>query len=124
MGFAPVFCALFAATSLARVGAGEPFGVLVAGASEAGDALAAEEGPPRRVNSVALHAGGHRTAGEVAPRLAFGLAIENCGAERGNIELGREPMIEVESSANKNPAGSEDPARFLKITWRYLLSRW
>ena len=58
--------------------------MLVAGAAEVGDALAAEEG------EVALHAGGHRAAGEVGPGLASGLAVEDRGAECGDIELGRD----------------------------------
>jgi hypothetical protein len=55
--------------------------VLVAGAAEVCDTLAAEE------REVTLHPGGHRSAGEFAPVLAFGLAVEDRGAKRGHIEL-------------------------------------
>jgi len=69
---------------LPRLGAGEPFGVLVARASEVGNSLATEKG------EVTLHAGGHCAAREIGPRLAFGLAVENRSAQRFTIELRRD----------------------------------
>jgi hypothetical protein len=57
--------------------------VLVALAAEVGDAAAAQEGV------VALNAGRHRTAGEVAELLSVPLAVADLRPEGFRAEVGR-----------------------------------
>lgn len=76
-------CHPCSASSSRRARAGDPFRVLVALAAEVGDAAAAQEGV------VALNAGRHRTAGEVAELLSVPMVVADLSPEGFRAEVGR-----------------------------------